>query len=133
VLSGALPADKENIVKELKKKGLVLFSGDGINDAPALAAADVGVAFSSGTDVAAEAGSVVLMKNDPMDIVRLIKLSRAASQKIKQNLFWAFIYNIIGIPIAALGLLNPMIAGMAMALSSVTVVTNSLLLKRIKL
>jgi Cu+-exporting ATPase len=138
--AGVLPEDKSRFVEELKKKGKnVAMVGDGINDAPALALADVGIVMSSGTDVAMESGDIVLMKNSLMDVVSAINLSNATLRKIKQNMFWALIYNLIGIPVAAgalysLGItLNPMIAGGAMALSSVSVVTNSLLLNRAKI
>jgi Cu+-exporting ATPase len=128
-----LPAQKAAEVARLKgPAGLVGMAGDGVNDAPALAAADVSFALASGSHIAIEAADVTLMRNDLMGVVDAIALSRATLSKIRQNLFFAFFYNVLGIPLAAFGLLNPVIAGAAMALSSVSVVTNSLLLKRWK-
>jgi len=128
-----LPAHKAAEVSRLKLAGgLVAMAGDGVNDAPALAAADVSFAISSGSDIAIEAADVTLMRNDLMSVVDAIRLSRATLAKIHRNLFFAFFYNVLGIPLAAFGMLNPVIAGAAMALSSVSVVTNSLLLKRWK-
>lgn len=131
VFSNVLPEQKAQIVEDLKRQGqVVAMVGDGINDAPALAAADVGIAMATGTDIAMHTAGITLMRGDPRLVADAIAISHRTYNKIRQNLFWAFVYNLVGIPLAAFGWLNPAIAGAAMAFSSVSVIVNALLLKR---
>jgi Cu+-exporting ATPase len=134
IIANVLPGDKAKVIKDLQAEGkVVAMVGDGINDSPALAQSDIGIAIGSGSDVAKETGGIILVKDDLRDVIKSIRLSRATMRKIKQNLFWAFFYNTAAIPIAAFGLLNPIIAAAAMSISSLSVVTNSALLKRVKI
>ena len=138
VIAGVLPEGKGSVIKELKKQGKVIMVGDGINDAPALTRADIGIAIGAGSDVAIDAADVVLMKNSLRDVPAAMRISRATLRNIHENLFWAFFYNALGIPLAAgvfafAGLtLNPMFAAAAMSLSSFCVVTNALRLNFVK-
>ncbi len=133
VIANVLPEGKAKAVEEIQKKGFVAFVGDGINDAPALKQSNVGIALGTGTDIAIESGDIVLAKGSLKGAVQAINLSKKTFSKIKQNLFWAFLYNIIAIPIAISGVLSPIIAELAMALSSVSVVTNANLLRGAKI
>jgi Cu+-exporting ATPase len=133
IMAEVLPERKAQAVEEIRNQGkIVAMVGDGINDAPALVTADIGMAMGTGTDIAMESADITLMNGDLMSVPAAIQLSQKTMRKIKQNLFWAFFYNIVGIPIAALGMLNPIIAGAAMAFSSVSVVSNSLSLRRFR-
>jgi len=133
VIANVLPEDKAKKIEELQRRGMAAFVGDGINDAPALKQSNVSIAMGSGSDIAIESGDIVLVKGSLVGVVQAINLSKATFSKIKQNLFWAFGYNVVAIPLAVAGVLNPIIAEIAMALSSISVVTNANLLRRKKI
>ncbi|MDI6889770.1 MAG: HAD-IC family P-type ATPase [Thermodesulfovibrionales bacterium] len=134
IIANVVPGDKAKVIKDLQAEGkVVAMVGDGINDSPVLAQADIGIAIGSGSDVAKETGGIILVSEDLRNVIKGIKLSRATMRKIKQNLFWAFFYNTAAIPIAAFGLLNPIIAALAMSISSLSVVSNSAFLRRVKI
>jgi Cu+-exporting ATPase len=131
VFAQVLPQDKAREVEALQQAGHhVAFVGDGINDAPALAAADLGITLGGGTDVAAAASGITLMRPDPLLVPAALDLARLGMARIRENLFWAFVFNVVGLPLAALGVLSPVLSGAAMAFSSVSVVANSLRLRR---
>jgi Cu+-exporting ATPase len=133
VIANILPEDKAKKVEELQKEGMVAFVGDGINDAPAMKQSNVGMAMGKGTDIAIETGDIVLVNDSLIGVSQAINLSKATFRKIEQNLFWAFAYNIIAIPITVFGFVNPILAEIAMALSSITVVANANLLRTAKI
>ena len=133
VIANVLPEEKARKIEELQRRGMVAFVGDGINDAPALKQSNVSIAMGSGSDIAIEVGDIVLVKGSLIGVVQAINLSKATFKKIKQNLFWAFCYNVVAIPLAVAGLLNPIFAELAMALSSISVVANANLLRRKKI
>ena len=132
VLADVLPEEKADKIRQLQEQGMVAMVGDGINDAPALKQSNVGIAIGTGTDIAIESGDIVLARGSLQSVVTAIKLSRATFRKIKQNLFWAFFYNLAAIPLAIIGILHPIIAEIAMATSSISVVTNANMLRGIR-